>query len=401
MKTTFFNSLKITFSVVGAVIGAGFITGREIVRFFYGMPIFAAAGAEFLLFFSLFYFLLTVKDNAFFSRAVKFANVCVYIISFFIIASMLGATDSLFFEAFGVPYEIPVGSIALLVFATAVCFGGIEKIEKANGFIVPFMILATVAVLIAFGEKSSQFVPFDAEAAASCVSYGAMNALLSQPFFLKLKKGYTAVNVFKINKKANENAENKQKISLKSEQIATTATKNSSEDLEKAQAQRPFSPFLVSLFSSLALALLIALYLKSIDEYAALKDVPVLFIAGNSEFLRIVIAGLIACGIITTQFSTEYPLVCLASKKKRSRLLLLVGAVAVFTVSRLGFYVIVDVIYPAVAAFAAIYYAVLIFATTVIFPLKSRINTSARRERKGVSYSSLPNRGLKPARRKR
>lgn len=394
MKSIVFNSLKITFSVVGAVIGAGFITGREIVRFFYGLPVFAVVFTEFILFFLLFNFLMTVKNNKFIDFFVKVANICVYIISFFIIASMLGAIDSLFSEAFGLSRKIPIGSILLLIFSTAICFGGIDKIEKANAVIVPFMSIAVAAILLIYGKNFLAYYEFDCKAAVSCISYGCMNALLSQPFFLKLKRGYTAVGFFCFLK------ENKNKGFAKRKNAKNCPPKTKCSEHINQNRKREFSPFLVSMFSSLILSFLIARYLKAIDEFSALKDIPLLFIVGKNKFLRVIIAGLIVCGIITTQFSTEYPLVCLAQKKKRSNLLLLLGIVGVFAVSRLGFYVIVDVIYPVVAAFSAIYYAVLIFATALIFPLKSRINTLKKQECIEESCLSLRDRDLKPARRK-
>lgn len=370
------NSIKTAFSVIGAVIGAGFITGREILSFFGDLPPVLAGIAAFAAFFGLFYFLLRRKEDELF----KIGNAAVYIISVLIMASMLGATDSLFALCFGVPQKTSIGSIFMLILSTALCFCGMKGIEKANLFLVPFMIVCVLVCAIysrctfnsssffsvngqIFGEtlffgesldnaylseigavslfKSEIFTFSENDGGlssilklAGCAAYAAMNALLSQPFFSKIKS-------------------------------------------EKNE----YSPLLVAAVSAGVLGGMIFVYLFSLSgKNAENIDIPAFLLCGSSTFLKYLLCGAVFCAILTTQISTEYPLVKLAERKKRSGLYIIVLALFTFIISRLGFYAIVDKIYPAIAVFAALYYLILICAS-LVFRLKPRLRTSVPQAR--------------------
>ncbi|MDY4187309.1 MAG: hypothetical protein SOX77_05630 [Candidatus Borkfalkiaceae bacterium] len=338
------NSLKISLSVIGAVVGAGFITGREILTFFSKFnPVFVAT-TLFLCFFALINFSLKARGEKI-ERAIKTGNAAIYVISIFIIASMLGATDSLFFSVFKLPVSVPLGSLLLICASTAVCFGGISKIEKANVFIVPAMLLIAGYLTLSKIFSPSYLVPpyfseilsggfFSFAGIYRCISYSSMNALLSQPFFCKIK----------------------------------TENKN-------------FSPALVAAVSAFCLSVLVFIYLLALkgSVYEG-ADIPALGLAGGAV-LKYLAAFAVLGGIITTQFSTEYPLVCLLKKRKKSGLLIVLLALVSFVLSRLGFYVIVDVIYPVIALTAAVYYIILISIKRFSFRLSPRRHTSARQAR--------------------
>lgn len=340
-KSKFINSLKIALSVIGAVVGAGFITGREILTFFSKYnPIFVAL-ALFCCFFLLIAFSLSNLGGEKVEKAIKAGNGIIYFISVFIIASMLGATDSLFFSAFNLPLKIPLGSLLLICASTAVCLGGITKIEKANVFIVPIMLIIAGYITLSRIFSSNFFVVpyagiefFSFAGAYKCVSYCSMNALLSQPFFCKIK------------------SENKN-----------------------------FSPLTVSLVSSLCLSTLVFIYLIALKGTASESaDIPVLELA-SSKFLKYLASLAVFGGIITTQFSTEYPLVCLLKQRKKSGLYIVLLALLTFVLSRLGFYVIVDVIYPLIALIAAIYYLIIVSKSLFSFRQARLRHTSKRQAR--------------------
>ena len=340
-KGKILNSLKISLSVIGSVVGAGFITGREILTFFSAYNPIAVSLTLFACFFLLITFLLEVKNKKT-EAALKKGNFAVYFLSFFIISSMLGATDSLFFSVFKLPKSVPLGSLMLICAATAVCFGGISKIEKANVVIVPFMLV--VAAYIAFGRIFSRnfFVApfslcgvFGFSGIYGCFSYCSMNVGLAQPFFCKIK------------------SENKN-----------------------------FSPVVTALSSAFCLSVLVFVYLialkNSVGESA---DIPILCLA-DSPLAKYLAAASIFGGIITTQFSAEYPLVSALKKRKKGGLCIALLAVFSFVFSRLGFYVIVDVVYPAIGFISLVYYAVVIvFAALPFFRARLRRHTSARQAR--------------------
>ncbi len=346
-------SVKTAFSVIGAIVGAGFITGREILSFFGSVSPFAAGVTAFAVFFVLFYFLLKRKNDRLFS----FGNGAAYALSLLIMASMLSATDSLFRLTFALPKSLPIGSVLLLVLSTALCFCGLGGIQKANLILVPFMLIA-VLVCAAYSLFFNKFAPLagkilgesftgvigfpfsasDTSAAVKllkCVVYCALNALLSQPFFCKIKS-----------------------------------------------EKNDFSPALVSAFSAAVLGIMIFVYLLALNgKNAELLDIPVFALCGNNVFLKCLLCAAVFCAILTTQLSTEYPLIKLAERKKRGELYIMLLALLVFLLSRLGFYAIVDQLYPLTASFAATYYVVLICASLPPFRKKRQRRTSLRQAR--------------------
>lgn len=364
-------SVRAALSIIGAAVGAGFITGREILSFFGGYsPAFAFVTA-FLAFFVWFYFLLCGAVNG---KLAAIGNVAVYLLSALIIASMLGATDSLFNYVFGVPKSLPVGSVLLLVLCTALCFTGLNGVERANVVLVPFMLLSVIfCVIYCFisenggaggsagldsaggasgiqGECGTQgacgvlyaiFSPVKNGGAGlglfGCISYCCLNALLSQPFFIKIK---------------NERAD--------------------------------VCPALTAAISAGGLSVMIFLYLLALgNKNVKVADIPVFLLCENCLALKYLLAFAVFCAIFTTQLSTEYPLVKLAEGKKASGLYIVGLATFAFALSRLGFFVMIDVIYPIMAIFATLYYAACaasIFAKSVFLKAPRR-RTSARQAR--------------------
>lgn len=364
-------SVRAALSIIGAAVGAGFITGREILSFFGGYsPAFAFVTA-FLAFFVWFYFLLCGAVNG---KLAAIGNVAVYLLSALIIASMLGATDSLFNYVFGVPKSLPVGSVLLLVLCTALCFTGLNGVERANVILVPFMLLSVIfCVIYCFisenggaggsagvdsaggasgiqGECGTQgacgvlyaiFSPVKNGGAGlglfGCISYCCLNALLSQPFFIKIK---------------NERAD--------------------------------VCPALTAAISAGGLSVMIFLYLLALgNKNVKVADIPVFLLCENCLALKYLLAFAVFCAIFTTQLSTEYPLVKLAEGKKASGLYIVGLATFAFALSRLGFFVMIDVIYPIMAIFATLYYAACaasIFAKSVFLKAPRR-RTSARQAR--------------------
>lgn len=370
-------SVRAALSIIGAAVGAGFITGREILSFFGGYsPAFAFVTA-FLAFFVWFYFLLC---GAVSGKLAAIGNVAVYLLSALIIASMLGATDSLFNFAFGLPKSLPVGSVSLLVLCTALCFTGLNGVERANVILVPFMLLSVIfCVIFCFVSESGGvdisggvggFALSESAGGASgiqgvggtqgaggvlyaifspvknggaglglfgCISYCCLNALLSQPFFIKIKS-------------------------------------------ERADV----CPALTAAISAGGLSVMIFIYLLALgNKNVQNADIPVFLLCENCVALKYLLAFAVFCAIFTTQLSTEYPLVKLAEGKKASGLYIVGLATFAFALSRLGFFVMIDVIYPIMAIFATVYYAACaasIFAKS-IFLKAPRRRTSARQAR--------------------
>ncbi|MBE5741528.1 MAG: hypothetical protein E7351_03285 [Clostridiales bacterium] len=143
------------FLILGAIIGVGFASGKEICVFFFdfggasliGLVSFA------LLYIYLFFVIQYVShklelnsynefNTAMFGKLCKLSNI-VMLINFAITsAGMLAGADYLFDTFFGVGYKIP--SIILSILTFVLLIGGIGKIKMVANVIIPVMITVIV-----------------------------------------------------------------------------------------------------------------------------------------------------------------------------------------------------------------------------------------------------------------
>lgn len=143
------------FLILGAIIGVGFASGKEIAVFFFNFGQFSFLG---LISFGLLYIYLfliiqyvtrKLEINSYnefnsriFGKLCKLSNI-VMLINFTITsAGMLAGADYLFQTFFGVGYKIP--SIILSCITLLLLFGGISKIKGMANLIIPVMIFVIV-----------------------------------------------------------------------------------------------------------------------------------------------------------------------------------------------------------------------------------------------------------------
>lgn len=158
------------FLILGAIIGVGFASGKEIYVFFFS---FDGASIVGLLSFGLLYIYLffviqhisnKLKINSYnkfnavmFGKLCKFTNI-VMLINFVITsAGMLAGADYLFETFFNVRYRIP--SIILTVLTFILIVGGINKIKTLANIIIPIML--AVIVINSIKNISPQNVHMD------------------------------------------------------------------------------------------------------------------------------------------------------------------------------------------------------------------------------------------------
>lgn len=143
------------FLILGAIIGVGFASGKEICVFFFD---FGSASIFGLIAFALLYIYLffviqhisnRLKINSYdnFNKIIfgKFCKITkiIMLINFIITsAGMLAGADYLFGTFFNIGFRIP--SIVLSVFCLILLFGGIEKIKIVANIIIPIMLGAIV-----------------------------------------------------------------------------------------------------------------------------------------------------------------------------------------------------------------------------------------------------------------
>lgn len=158
------------FLILGAIIGIGFASGKEICVFFFD---FGKASLLGLLAFGLLYIYLffviqhishKIKINSYdkfnqeiFGKLCNFTNF-VMLVNFIITsAGMLAGADYLFDTFFGIGYKIP--SLILSALTFLLLLGGIEKIKNMANLIIPLML--AVIVINSIGNITPQNVNLD------------------------------------------------------------------------------------------------------------------------------------------------------------------------------------------------------------------------------------------------
>ena len=363
------------FSIIGSVIGAGFITGREILTFFYGQSpiwVFILLSAFFFL---LMFSVMTVK-NEMSLYAIERGDNVICLFNILMIASMLGATESLARDM-GIGCVFPVWSVVMLLVSIVVCTGGMSRLDKFNAVLVSVM-LGIVFVIVALKLPS---VGRDSSAAGarvdffSVAKYVGMNILLTQPLLGDIRRENNLIRQVKVTVKSS---------------VLTAFT----------------AAFLLSLTAAAFLAVL--------PKESAFAELPVLHIVGADKAFYYSVSLTVALGIITTLVGSMYPLLNYSffakstgetavktgqkenrddAKKQRRGKIIRAVCICVLSlgISRLGFYVIVDRIYPLLGILSIVYY-LFTFAVLPIFQRVARRRTSRRQEYTKARYRSLPDR---------
>ncbi len=198
------------FLMLGAIIGVGFASGKEIYVFFFqfGQSSFLGLLSFGLLYVVLFfiiqYFSNKIQTNNYdeFNKKIfgKFCSTTkiFLLINFLITASgMFAGADYLFKKFFNVGYMIPSLILGILTFI--ILLGGIEKIKIVSNLIIPIMLL--VIVINSFLNITPQNVNFQVVKNSGLMSiyygvlFGVNNFVTALPvvFETKLK---TKGNVF-------------------------------------------------------------------------------------------------------------------------------------------------------------------------------------------------------------
>jgi len=173
------------FLILGAIIGVGFASGKEICVFFFD---FGSASMLGLIAFGLLYVYLFIVvghigkklalnsydkfNQMIFGRLCKFTNV-VMLINFTITsAGMLAGADYLFQTFFDVGYKIP--SLTLTIICLFLLLGGIAKIKAMANVIVPLML--AVIVINSIKNTTPINVTFDIskQSGAMAIYYGLL-----------------------------------------------------------------------------------------------------------------------------------------------------------------------------------------------------------------------------------
>lgn len=166
---TFIETLKYVCLLLGSVIGAGFITGRELVSFFGYENYFFKVVVSGFCFFILFLITLKAGENSvsyydLFGKISKRPKLLFYAFEFSVFITA-GSTASALFEIFPVDVFFIKATFCFLVlfFCVKVCSFGMEYIKRINVYLTIAVIIITIILLKnngsdysnAFGEKEN------------------------------------------------------------------------------------------------------------------------------------------------------------------------------------------------------------------------------------------------------
>ena len=180
----------LAFSLFGAVVGAGFMTGAELVRFFPLRAAFAHAAVAAGLFAACFLLLFDAgrKCGGFegalrcCGRAAPVFRALLHFASFITCAAMLAGLDGAVRTGFGLRYALPAAALCALPAMFFVARRGMRGVAALSAALVPVMaaVFAARAGDIPAGFTPSS--PQDAFASLTGVClYAAMNCFLAAP----------------------------------------------------------------------------------------------------------------------------------------------------------------------------------------------------------------------------
>ena len=176
------------FTLVGAVMGAGFISGRELLDFFGGFYLFSVllAGGCFFLCFYLF-FCLGAKYGGFqgalqilptfMQRAVRYG---VLLGALFTSIGMLSAIRS------ALPLLNPVLPMVMVLLSVYIGEKGLGGLGKINGILTPAILLAVLILIWKNGSGSYPEKDLDAIGVVFPLFYVCLNAFFALPVLLDM-----------------------------------------------------------------------------------------------------------------------------------------------------------------------------------------------------------------------
>lgn len=189
MGKTFFKLFGCVFTVVGSMIGAGFITGKEIAVFFCSdlslSGIYACC-----VFFFLYILILSFSP---FSAFVKIFRVIVAVTGIVISACMTAALNSLYQAIFRQSENIKILTIITVILSFFMCLKGIGAINVFSIFAMPFTV-ATVFILSFVNDRgiSVPASPVGLSGAFMPLLYTGINCLLSSTIIVDSSRGLNA-----------------------------------------------------------------------------------------------------------------------------------------------------------------------------------------------------------------
>ncbi len=312
--------IKLTAILIGTIVGAGFVSGAELVRFFPSQNFLPCAVLAALLIFAGFYLLFYCgrKYGGFngtlervFGKFAPPVRAVILAASLVTCSGMLAGLDSVMLEGFGVPKVFPVLSLGVLIGVYFLSERGTVAIGWVNLCLVPAIVAFVVSLAFRRVDFDYAFTPAGEGiySVLYVMLYAAMNVFLSAPVVCDLG------------------------ARMKKTAGATAAAS--------------------AVIGGSIVVILANIFAEGANAIGA--DMPLLAVMGAGTVMGKIFASVSAFGIITTLFSTYYPLHQRAKECKRPRTVRLIVCAAVFVLSRLGLKNIVGYAYPALGLCGAFF----------------------------------------------
>lgn len=302
------------------VVGAGFVTGRELVSFF---------GVQaFVIFIPIFAVLIMVSNGLVFTASKKycglerlnknlfgkkegFTSKAILLSSFILLTAMLSSIDAIF-ESFSAFNNLPLASLITLILAVLVCRKGIAFLKGLSLILMPLLLVALN--LSIFTEPKFNF---SVQLNFSNLTYGVAKSIL-----------YVCMSVF---------------TSLP---ILAECGK------DNGKKENIISSILIGIILSVQ-AVLILGKINHRGLNAIFSPMPLLATLQDG-WIKIIFTVVLLMAVITSVFTSFYPLYkSVKDRGNKSYLVLL--CVCAFMFSRLGLSKIVAYAYPLVAALGFVY----------------------------------------------
>lgn len=192
------TTIKIIFLIISSIIGAGFVSGKEIFVYFSSFGIYGLV-MIIPLFFIFYFYIKTllnfgIKNNTlYFSKIILkksyLYNIFCFLTFTIISSTMFAGINSVFnYDVFSIKYII----LYFIVFILCICviYFGIEKFSKLNAIITPIVILTFIFAifLIDFDSLSIQSNSSILFSFSSVIIYACSNIFLSHYIIIESSK---------------------------------------------------------------------------------------------------------------------------------------------------------------------------------------------------------------------
>ena len=308
----FFNVLTTVFVCLGASIGAGFVSGSELVAFFGVDNFFGVVLLSCVLTAICFCLVFSVAKNqefAFVKRNLfgqsKVFNGASVVCNFLFFVSMIAGLDAVW-DTLDVLKGLPVLSLLSVILISFLARFGIKGLEKLNLYLMPLVIV--IVLLCAFTADKGVKATGENGGVINAVLYCFLNTFVSMPVLFATAKG-------------------------------------------KSKNTLLVSSLIVALVI-LVLSVVILTVVKN-NANSQFFAMPFCLATTSSPFNKCLSVALII-GAFTSGASAYHP-VYQAVKGRYGWLGVVVIGVVAFTLSRLGLTAIVKYVYPLIAGFGGLY----------------------------------------------